>query len=66
MNASVAICLAAYCTFSLLIAFYAFRLFRKKNESVTFSVFGAFVLFFVWCIPAVQIIKKKITAKKLV
>ena len=66
MNASAAIILSVYLTFSVLVAFYAFRVFRRKRESISFCLVAAFALLFIWPYPAVKILKLKLIPKKLV
>lgn len=58
MNLKIII-LSLYCVFSLLVAVYAFKHFRKMKCSMTFSVVGSFILLFVWFIPALRWIKQK-------
>jgi hypothetical protein len=60
MSVNWSFALAVYFTFSIAIACYAFRHFRKRKESMTFSVIGSFMLIFLWWIPALTLLKKKI------
>jgi hypothetical protein len=66
MNASIPIILAAYSTLSVLIAIYAFRVFRRRHESVTFCTVAACVLLFTWPYPAVKLLTRKLAPKKIV
>ena len=66
MSASWATLLAIYFTFSLAIAFYAFKHLRKREESLLFSLLGSFLLIFLWVIPAAKILRRKIKSQKSV
>jgi len=60
MNANWSFILSIYITFSIVVAFYAFKHFRKTKCSMAFSLIGSFILIFLWWIPALKWAKEKI------
>lgn len=62
MNSTWSFMLALYITWSIIVAFYAFKHFRKTNCSLAFSLIGSFILIFLWIIPAAKWIKEKISS----